>query len=47
MRWATFSRLVLAGREAQEAGDYIVLAKLGAGLAQIQAKQRRHAEFGI
>ena len=39
MRWATFSRLVLAGRAAQEEADYIVLGKLGAGLARIQGKR--------
>jgi hypothetical protein len=43
MRWATFSRLVLAGRSAQEAGDHIVGAKLGAGLARIQAMHHRRS----
>jgi hypothetical protein len=41
MRWATFSRLVLAGREAQEAGDRIILGRLGRALASIQAGRRR------
>jgi hypothetical protein len=40
MRWETFSRLVLAGRVAAEEADYIVLRKLGAGLAQIQQRQK-------
>jgi hypothetical protein len=41
MRWETFSRLVLAGRAAQEEGDSIILGKLGAGLARIQSMHRR------
>ena len=41
MRWETFSRLVLAGRAAAEEADYIVLGKLGAGLARIQGMHRR------
>jgi hypothetical protein len=36
MRWDTFSRLVLAGREAQERGDAILLRRLGRALASIQ-----------
>jgi hypothetical protein len=43
MRWETFSRLVLAGRAAQEAGDAIVLGKMGAGLARIIAGRTRRA----
>jgi hypothetical protein len=44
MRWATFSRFVLAGRAAQEAGDMIVLGHLGRGLARIMAEpQKRQA----
>jgi hypothetical protein len=38
MRWGTFSRLVLAGRAAQEEADWIVIRKLGAGLARITGK---------
>jgi hypothetical protein len=41
MRWATFSRLVLAGRESSEAADWMMLAGLSAGLASIQAGRRR------
>jgi hypothetical protein len=40
MRWTTFSRLVLAGRSAQEEGDIIMLGKLGAGLARIMRSPR-------
>ena len=40
MRWETFSRLVLAGRAAQEEADYIMLHQLGVGLARIQAMSR-------
>jgi hypothetical protein len=43
MRWETFSRLVLAGRAAQEAGDAIVLRKMGVGLARIIAGRTRRA----
>lgn len=39
MRWATFSRLVLAGRAAQEEADRIILGRLGVQLASIM---RRH-----
>jgi hypothetical protein len=35
MRWATFSRLVLEGRAAQEAGDRIAFRKMGLALASI------------
>jgi hypothetical protein len=41
MRWETFSRLVLAGRAAQEEGDMIMLGKLGAALVAIQGRHRR------
>jgi hypothetical protein len=41
MRWETFSRLVLAGRDAQDTADGMMLASLSAGLASIQAGRRR------
>jgi hypothetical protein len=44
MRWATFSRLVLEGREAQERGDMIAMAGLGAGLARIM-NSRSHKRW--
>ena len=43
MRWLTFSRLVLEGREAMEAADWMVLAGLSAGLASIQAGRKRRS----
>jgi hypothetical protein len=47
MRWATFSRLVLAGRAAQEEVDAIVLHQLGIGLARIQAMHRGRQHRGL
>jgi hypothetical protein len=41
MRWNTFSRLVLEGREAQEQGDWLFLKGFSAGLARIIDKRRR------
>jgi hypothetical protein len=41
MRWDTFSRLVLAGRDARDIGDGMILAGLSAGLASIQRRQKR------
>jgi hypothetical protein len=39
MRWGTFSRLVLEGREAIERGDRLALYGLSAGLARIMGKK--------
>jgi hypothetical protein len=39
MRWTTFSRLVPAGRDAEETADGMMLASLSAGLASIQSKR--------
>jgi hypothetical protein len=39
MRWATFSRLVLEGREAMECGDRLALYGLSVGLARIMGKK--------
>jgi hypothetical protein len=41
MRWATFSRLVLAGRDARDTGDGMILAGLTAGLDSIQRRHKR------
>lgn len=43
MRWATFSRLVLEGRDAQDTADGMMLASLSAGLASIQAGRWRRS----
>jgi hypothetical protein len=37
MRWDTFSRLVLEGRKASEAADWMMLASLSAGIASLQS----------
>lgn len=40
MRWDTFSRLVLAGRDARDTRDGMILAGLTAGLASIQRSRK-------
>ena len=41
MRWDTFSRLVLEGRAAAEAGDRLIVAGLDKAIASIQGHRRR------
>jgi hypothetical protein len=41
MRWNTFLRLVLAGRDARDTGGGMMLYKLGLALDSIKARRRR------